>query len=87
MQFSIHSKEYQALRDWLIAQRQDHTELTQRDLAARLGVHRSVIAKIECGDRKMDVFDYIEYCQALGADPHQGIAAMMKLLSPKKKSR
>ncbi len=40
----------------------------QRDLAQRLGVIHSFVGKIETGDRRLDIFEFMIYCQALELD-------------------
>lgn len=42
--------------------------LSQRALAERLDVVHSFVGKVETGDRRMDVFEFIEYCRALDWD-------------------
>jgi hypothetical protein len=39
----------------------------------------SFIAKIETGQRRLDVIEYVWYCQRLGFDP---IAGLERLLNP-----
>ncbi|MDB1145021.1 MAG: helix-turn-helix transcriptional regulator [Alcaligenaceae bacterium] len=39
--------------------------LTQQQLADKLGKHQSYIAKIEKYERKLDVMEFIEFCEAL----------------------
>lgn len=34
--------------------------------------------KVEQGERRLDVIEYIWYCTALGVDPHTGIDAVLK---------
>lgn len=41
-------------------------ELTQAQLAERLGWHRNTIAKIEAGDRQLAAHELVDVCQALG---------------------
>ena len=43
--------------------------LTQSQLATRLGRPQSLIAKIESGERKLDVCQFLDYVEAIGTDP------------------
>lgn len=61
---SIHSTEHMKLRQLLIRRRLD-LGLSQRALAEKLDVVHSFIGKVETGDRRLDVFEFVEYCHAL----------------------
>lgn len=65
---TIHAKEHVALRELLKKQRES-LGLTQRDLGERLKVHHTLIGKVETGDRRLDVIEFIDYCKALDVDP------------------
>lgn len=43
--------------------------ITQTAIAERLGVHQSLIARIESGSRRVDIVEYIALCHAAGIDP------------------
>ena len=43
--------------------------ITQTAIAERLGVHQSLIARIESGSRRVDIIEYIALCRAAGVDP------------------
>jgi transcriptional regulator with XRE-family HTH domain len=43
--------------------------LTQEDLADRLGRSQSVIAKIERQERRLDVVEFIDLMDAIGTSP------------------
>ena len=43
--------------------------LTQQELADRLGRPQSFVAKYEGGERRLDVIEFVEVSQAIGADP------------------
>jgi transcriptional regulator with XRE-family HTH domain len=70
MKRSIYSNENKVLAAWLIEQRKK-AELTQRELALLLNVHHSIVGKIETGERRLNVVEFVEYCLKLDADPHQ----------------
>jgi transcriptional regulator with XRE-family HTH domain len=57
-------------REWLINKRKE-AGLTQRQLAERLEVVHSLIGKVEKGERRLDVIEFITYCKALNADPNE----------------
>ncbi len=65
---TIHSPEHQALRELLIAARRK-AGLTQRELAERLGRPQSFVAKVEGGERRLDVIEFVALCKALAQDP------------------
>ena len=69
---SIHSDEYRQLISWLREQREAQG-LTMRDFATKLSEHHSVIGKIEQGERRLDVGEYLQYCRALGVSPTEGL--------------
>lgn len=69
---SVHSKEHVALRVLWIEQRKK-LGLSQRELAKKLGVTYSLIGKIETGDRRLDIFETIDYCDILELNPHDVI--------------
>ena len=43
--------------------------LSQQELARRLKRSQSFIAKLEVGERRVDVVEFIEIARALGKDP------------------
>lgn len=65
---SIHSFEHEFLRQYLVNRRKE-LELTQRELAKRMGVIYSFIGKVEIGDRRLDIIEFIQYCAAIELDP------------------
>ena len=77
MQKSVHTKEYKALRAELRAVREG-AGLSQRDLATRLGVPHSWVAKVEAGERRIDVVELIWLASACGDDASR-IVSRIKL--------
>ena len=69
---STSSDKYQTFLTWLKNQRQDKG-LTMREVAEIIDEPHQFISKIETGERRLDVFEYIQYCQALGINPTDGL--------------
>lgn len=72
MKTSPYSPQYEELRSWLKNEREARG-LTLRDVAKIVGRHHSIIGKLEQSSRKIDIVEFVEYCQALGLDPHEGL--------------
>ena len=79
MEKTIYVEPYGALIRWLRKKRVEKG-LTLRDMARDLGVHHSRIGRIETGERRLDVLEYIRFCEVLGVDPHEGIDVARKQL-------
>ncbi len=79
MSSSIHSPEYQVLRELLAAQRKSQG-LTQADVAQLIGRPQSFVAKYEGGERRIDVVEFLAIAKALNADPQSLFSAFVKNL-------
>jgi transcriptional regulator with XRE-family HTH domain len=66
-----------ALIELLIAERA-RLGLLQKDLAAALGKPQSFIAKVEGGERRLDVAEFLDYAAALGIDPIKLLKQVVK---------
>lgn len=75
---SIHSDEYVWLRKLFIQKRKE-LGLSQRALAERLGIIYSFVGKVETGDRKLDIFEFIHYCEALELDANEIVSQLIIL--------
>jgi len=64
---STHYPSYQRFLDALREARRA-TGVTQTELADRIGNRQVFVSKLERGDRRMDVVDLMEYCEAAGID-------------------
>lgn len=51
--------------------------LTQRDLASRLKRPHSFVGRLEAGERRLDVVEFIEMARALDADPARLFAQLI----------
>lgn len=52
--------------------------LTQRQLAARLSRSDSFVWKIEAGERRVDVLEFLEIARALRVDPLKLLAEVLR---------
>ncbi len=68
LRLSIHSSEYSWLRGRLLNRRLE-LGYTQRALGEKMGVIHSFIGKVETGERRLDIFEFITYCETLELDP------------------
>ena len=68
MSRSPHSPRYVKLRS-LLADARAAAQLTQAQVAKRLGRPQSFVSKYESGERQLDVVEFIDVCAALGVSP------------------
>lgn len=73
---SLYTNEWEALLR-LLKELREERGLTQEQLAKTLGRPQSTVSKIEAGERKLDVVQFIDYLQILEVDP---VAAMRRLV-------
>jgi len=78
MQKTIYCDEYDNLLRWLKEKRLEG-KLTMRQLAVRLDVHHSWVGRVELGERRLDVMEFVRYCNALEANPFEGLACLTDL--------
>lgn len=69
---TLHSSGHTALIEALIEAR-NSIGLSQATLAQRLGCHQSLVARIESGQRRIDVPELVILARALETDPKQFI--------------
>ncbi len=77
MTYSINSEEMRALQIWLLKGREEKG-LTMRELAEKLQKPHSFVQKVESGERRLDVVEYVWYCAALELNPKAGIDRIIK---------
>lgn len=56
--------------------------VTQDDVNASLGLHRTFMSKVETGERRVDVAELIEICKAIGTDPTEFVRSLTKSKRP-----
>ncbi|WP_205910187.1 helix-turn-helix domain-containing protein [Rhizobium rhizophilum] len=77
MQKTLNTRRHHELVRLLIKHRES-AGLTQADLAERLGEYQSFVARLESGQRRVDVVEFLYFSQVLGFDP---VAALRHLNS------
>ncbi len=65
---SIYTQSYRLLLDRLTKARKD-AGITQAELAALLGRPQSFVSKIESGERRIDVIEFLQVSKLVGFDP------------------
>ncbi|MGA2498388.1 MAG: helix-turn-helix transcriptional regulator [Tepidisphaeraceae bacterium] len=68
MRKSTHTFEYKSLRQQLASLRAA-AGLSQRQLATILRVPHSWVAKVESGERRIDMVEFVWFCDACGTSP------------------
>ena len=79
MDKTIHSRQGECVRRKLLSLRAK-AGLTQRQLAAKLGRERSLVGRLELGERRLDMVEFFWLCRACGADPVKESASLMRQL-------
>lgn len=77
MKKTLNSKHAKAIADRLVEIR-NKANLTQRDLAKKLGREHSFVAHYELGERRIDLAEFYWICTACGASPHNEASDLMK---------
>ncbi len=80
MKTSSYSPHYEKLRSWL-KQRRALSSLTLRELAPLIGAHFTSVGKMEQDRKKIELVEFIKYCQAIDADPHEGLEIIIKSIA------
>lgn len=70
---TVHNNEYAKIIGGLIAARKA-AGLTQHEAAARLSKPQSFVSKLERGDRRLDVLEFLYLCRLYGVDPSEVLA-------------
>ena len=52
--------------------------LRQQDVATRLKKPQSYVAKVESGERKIDLIETLDYCLATGTDPFDLVKKLVR---------
>jgi transcriptional regulator with XRE-family HTH domain len=74
---TLRSKRYKALIGLLVARR-EAAGVTQADIAARLGKSQSFVARLESGQRRITVVEFMALAKILRFDPYKVISILEK---------
>ena len=80
MSKSLRTPLHQQLQDSLVKLRKSKN-LTQADLALKLGRPQSFVAKYEGGERRLDVVEFVEVAYALEIDPSTLLSDVIQQVS------
>ncbi len=69
---SLYSPESKKITSWL-REKREGSNLTMRQAASKLNLPHSFISKTETGQRRIDVIEFVWYCETLGFDPQEGL--------------
>lgn len=72
-----HELDYRALPPLLRSMREE-ADLTQRELGKRIGKPQSWVYNCETGNRRVDLAEFVRWCQACGVKPQDGVKRFLK---------
>ena len=78
---TLGSERHNALIALLTAKR-EAAGLTQVDLATKLGEYQSFVARLESGQRRVDVVEFLELSELLGFDAVEALQTIAQIPSP-----
>lgn len=74
---SIYTRENEALAK-MLAEARRKRRVTQTDLAGKIERTQSWVAKVESGERLLDVVQFVRYARALGLNPGRLLDRLQK---------
>lgn len=77
MDKAISSEKYKKLNE-KFKNKRIALDLSMRGLGALIKEPHSYVQKIEANQRKLDIFQYVQYCEALEMDPSETLKIFVK---------
>ena len=74
---TLRSARHKLLVDFIVSQR-EAVGLTQTQLAEKLGEYQSFVARLESGQRRIDVVEFLELARMLKFDPIEALRKLYK---------
>ncbi|MEY9531134.1 transcriptional regulator with XRE-family HTH domain [Sinorhizobium fredii] len=68
----------------LLKNKRESAGLTQTDVANALGEHQSFVARIESGQRRVDVVEYLTIAEVIGFDAAEALKQLIAEAEDKK---
>ena len=81
---SVHSEPYSVFAALLVGARKG-AGMRQIELAEKLNKPQSFVSKFECGERRLDVIEFLTLMDALGEDPLAVLAEAAKTIHKNQK--
>lgn len=78
MEKTLGSKQHRALIDLLVQQR-EKLGMTQSELANAIGEYQSFVARLESGQRRLDVVEFLSLAEILQFDAKAVLGDLQKL--------
>jgi transcriptional regulator with XRE-family HTH domain len=78
MSRTLRSRRHQALVAFLI-DRREKAKLTQAELAKKLGRYQSFVARVESGQRRIDIIELLDLAEAIGFDPREALKRLITI--------
>jgi transcriptional regulator with XRE-family HTH domain len=69
---TLGSARHKLLVDFIVSKR-EAAGLTQTQIAVKLGEYQSFVARLESGQRRIDVIEFLDLAAKLGFDPAKAI--------------
>lgn len=74
---ALHATRYKRLCSLLRARRRE-AQLTQDEVAGRLGKPQSFVSKYEKGERRVDLVEFLDIADAIGFKPAEFLRALRR---------
>ena len=65
-----------------LRQRRIELGLTQQAVADRLGLHKQYVSRVELGERRLDVIEFVDFTMALDISPTNAIGSIDPSVKP-----
>ena len=75
MEKSLFTREHRLLVA-LLREMREEAQITQMELATKIGQSQSFVTKAECGERRLDLIQLRNICQALGTSLPKFVARL-----------